>query len=71
MLLTTPVVHQHHTKDVFMCFLDGNRLSQPVPRTHKESLQNTHTVHSDYNIKCNVSILCIFVFKYIAENIPV
>lgn len=38
-VLTTPVIHQHHAKDVFMSFIDGDWLSQLVPSSDKEGLK--------------------------------
>lgn len=37
-LLTTPIVHEDHPKNVLRGLGNGDRLSKFVPRTHKESL---------------------------------
>lgn len=37
-VLTTPVIHEHHAKDVFVGFLDGNGLPELIPSSNKEGL---------------------------------
>lgn len=36
--LTTPVIHEDHAKNVFMGFVNGNRLPQLIPTSNKEGL---------------------------------
>lgn len=36
--LTTPVIHEHHAKDVLLGFLDGNRLPKLSLSSNKEGL---------------------------------
>lgn len=35
-MLTTPVIHKNHAKDVLLCILDVDRLAHGVAGTHKE-----------------------------------
>lgn len=37
--ITTPVVHKHHSEDVFVGLGNEDGLSQPVPRAYEESLR--------------------------------
>lgn len=36
--LTTPVIHEHHAKYVFVGFIDGNGLPKLIPSSNKEGL---------------------------------
>lgn len=36
--LTTPIIHEHHAKDMFMCFFNWNRFSKFALSSHKKCL---------------------------------
>lgn len=36
--LTTPIIHEHHAKDMFMGFFNGNALSKTSLSSYKECL---------------------------------
>lgn len=58
--LTAPVIHEDHTKDVFMGFVDGNGLSKPIPSSYKESLNEANRKYNSnevLRVLCNVEVM--------------
>lgn len=44
--LTTPIIHEHHAKDMFMGFFNGNVLSKTTLSSHKECLVKKKDIHN-------------------------